>query len=179
MDCMEALRERRTQRKFEMMDLPEQALADILDAARWAQSWANTQCWEVIAVRDKGVKMELQHTVSPSNPSYDAIVQAPVVLALCAKKGVSGYYKGGPATPLGDWMLFDLGILTQNIALAACALGMGSVVVGLYDHEQAAAVLKVPEEYAQVSLMPLGFPVKKAVKPPRRERSDFVHKDRF
>ena len=178
-DVMQAIRERRSIRKYEAKAAPDEALSDVLDAVRWAQSWANTQCWEVVVVRDPEVKKALQQTLPEGNPSFAAIVDAPVVLALCGKLGSAGYYKGAPVSQFGDWFLFDLGIATQNIALAAHAHGLGTVVVGLLDHDKAKAVLKVPEGYELATLMPLGYPVQDASPPQRRDASAFTHYDGF
>ena len=178
-DLMQAIRERRSIRQYQAKALPDEALSDVLDAVRWAPSWANTQCWEVIVVRDPGVKEALQQTLPEGNPSFAAIVDAPVVLALCGKLGRAGYYKGAPVSQFGDWFLFDLGIGAQNIALAAHAHGLATVVVGLLDHDKAKAVLNVPEGHELATLMPLGYPAQEAAAPERREVSAFTHYDRF
>ena len=178
-DVMQAIRERRSIRQYQAKALPDEALSDVLDAVRWAPSWANTQCWEVVVVRDAAVKEALQQTLPEGNPSFAAIVDAPVVLALCAKLARSGYFKGSAAGKLGDWFLFDLGIATQNIALAAHAHGLATVVVGLLDHDKAKAVLKVPEGYELATLMPLGYPAQDASPPQRRDVSAFTHYDGF
>ena len=70
----------------------------------------------------------------------------------------SGFYKGSVTTKFGDWFLFDLGIATQNMALAAHALGLSSVVLGLFDQDKARAVIGLPDDYEIATLMPLGYP---------------------
>jgi len=113
------------------------------------------------------------------NPAWSAILQAPVVLALCGRLKSSGYYKDQVTTKFGDWFMFDLGIACQTIALAAHALGLGTVVVGLFDHDKARAVLKVPEGYELVALIPVGYPAKISSAPNRREIAEFTHPDTF
>ena len=179
-DITDLIQSRRTVRAFQDKAIPEDVMNEILEAARWTPSWANTQCWELIIVTNPKVKAALQSTVPDRNPSYEAIVKAPVLLAVCAMKEKSGYYLGEAPTPYGDWMLFDLGLLTQNIALAAHAQGLGSVVVGLFNQAEAARRLKLPEEAALVTLMPLGYPEGDLPEaPPRREIGDFTHQDGF
>ena len=56
---------------------------------------------------------------------------------------------------------------------------MGTVVVGLFDHSKAAEVLGVPDGYQLVSMIPMGYPAKTGAAPKRRERSSFVHAERF
>ena len=178
-DFMDIIKNRRSIRRYQDKPIPDELLNGILEAGRWAQSWANTQCWEIVVVRDDAIKEALQNTLPEANPGRKCLAQAPVVLAVCGKLESSGYYKGNVTTKFGDWFLFDLGIVTQNMALAAHALGMGSVVLGLFDHDAAKQVLDVPEGCELATLMPLGFPEGEVKTPPRREVSEFVHQDRF
>lgn len=179
-EFMEIVKGRRSVRKYEERPVPQDALNTILDAVRWAPSWANTQCWELIVVRDSAVKEQLQATLPPKgNPAVKAIVQAPVVIAVCGRLKSSGYYKDQVTTKFGDWFMFDLGIACQNLCLAAHALGLGTVVVGLFDHDKARAALKVPPGYELVVLIPLGYPAKISSAPNRREIAEFTHHDGF
>ncbi len=178
-DFMEIVKNRRSIRKYEEKDIPEAVLNQILDAVKWSPSWTNCQCWELVVVRDQAVKEKLQATVVKGNPAFKSVAAAPVVIALCGKKGVSGYYNKEVSTKFGDWILFDLGIATQTLCLAAHSQGLGTVVVGLMDHDAAAKVLGVPEEHELVALIPVGYPAKSPSAPGRREVSEFTHYDRF
>ena len=179
-DLFEIIRERRSVRKYEEKDIPEDILNQVLEAVRWAPSWANTQCWEIVVIKDMSVKEKLQESFPPKgNPATKAIVAAPVLLALCGKLNSSGYYKDMVTTKFGDWFMFDLGIATQTICLAAHNLGLGTVITGLFDHDKAREVLKVPEGYELVSLIPMGYPAKRSSAPKRKEIGEFIHYDRF
>jgi nitroreductase len=177
---MDLVRGRRSVRKYEEREIPAEALAAVLESVRWAPSWANTQCWEVVVVRDKSIKEQLQAALPPKgNPAFGAMVQAPVVLALCGKLKSSGFYKDTATTKFGDWFMFDLGVASQNICLTAHAYGLGTVVVGLFDHEKARAVLKAPEGIELVAMIPMGFPAKVSSAPNRREIAEFTHQNTF
>ena len=178
-EVMDVIRERRSVRKFEDREVPAEDLKTILEAAQWSQSWANTQCWEVIEVKDPTLRTQLQETMGKGNPATKAIVEAPVLLALCGTLQSSGYYKGQVTTKFGDWFLFDLGLVTQNMCLAAQALGLGTVVVGLFDHDKAKEILKVPETHELVTLMPLGYPAQTPKAPKRKAIEEFTHRDTF
>jgi nitroreductase len=178
-DIMGLIQTRRSVRKYKTDPVPDEALQNVLNAVRWAQSWANTQCWEIVVIMDPTVKKEVQAGVSSGNPSYEALVSAPVLLALCAKMGTSGFYKGEAATKFGDWFMYDLGIATQNIALTAHAQGLGTVVVGLMDHDAIKNTLNVPDGYEFVTIMPLGYPDQERPAPPRRATGSFVHHETF
>ena len=174
----DAILNRRSIRHFADRPVAREALEQVLEAVRWAPSWANTQCWEVVVVTDPAVKARRRGALPPKgNPAADAVEHAPVVMVMCAQSGSSGYYKGEVTTKFGDWMLFDLGLATQNLCLMAHALGLGTVVVGLFDHRKAAEALHLPDGYELVALVPLGYPAKIGGAPKRREISEFTHSD--
>lgn len=179
MDILDLMMARRSVRRFEPRDVPEELLEKVLKAVQWAPSWANTQCWEIIVVKDPSLKESLQETLAKGNPASKAMVEAPMVLVVCGKLQSSGYYKGQVTTKFGDWFMFDLGLATQNLCLMAHALGLGTVIVGLFDHEQVKSLLGVPEGYEVVAMLPLGYPSAPSSAPKRREINEFLHRERF
>ncbi|MEW6076338.1 MAG: nitroreductase family protein [Thermodesulfobacteriota bacterium] len=176
---MEAIKNRRSIRKYEEKDVPEAVVKELLEAVQWSQSWANTQCWEVIVVRGQQIKDQLSEAVLKGNPAQKAVSAAPVVLVLCAKLKSSGYYKDVVTTKFGDWFMFDIGIAAQNICLQAQDMGLGAVVMGLFDHNKIQEILGVPGGYEVVTMIPLGYPAKPASAPKRREIAEFTHYERF
>jgi nitroreductase len=178
-DLMEIIKGRRSIRRYQDKDIPEADLQQILESIQWSPSWANTQCWEVVVVKTKDMKEKLNETLTTTNPARKGLLGAPVVLALCGKLHSSGYYKGEVTTKFGDWFMFDLGIATQSLCLTAHHLGLGTVVVGLFDHDKAKNVLGVGEGYELVVLIPVGYPAKDSPAPKRREISEFTHNGKF
>jgi nitroreductase len=154
-------------------------LNTVLEAIQWAPSWANTQCWEIVVVKDPAVKEKLAGTLSPGNPSTDAVKNAPVVIVACATKGKSGFYKGQALTVKGDWLMYDVGLAVQNLCLAAQALGLGTVQIGAFNIEDAEKVLGLPEEATVVAMTPLGVPAAESRAPKRRPIEEFVHYDKY
>lgn len=178
-EFFQVLQQRRSIRKYEEREVSEELVNRVLEAVRWSPSWTNCQCWEIVVVRDAAVKEKLQETIAPKNPATRAIVAAPVVLAVCGRLGVSGYYDNQPSTKFGDWYMFDLGLATQSLCLAAQDLGLGTVIVGLLDHDRAKAVLKVPPGVELVALIPLGYAAKSPSAPKRREAAEFTHRETY
>jgi nitroreductase len=170
---------RRSIRRYKDAGISDEVLNRLLESIKWSPSWANTQCWEVIVVRDNAKKERLRDSLPETNPASLAIVQAPVLIVICGKKETSGYYKGKAATNLGDWYMYDLGIATQSLCLTAHALELGTVIIGLFDHNKAKAVLGVPDKYELVSIIPVGYPAKDSPAPKRREIEEFAHYDGF
>jgi nitroreductase len=178
-DLMSIVKGRRSIRRFQDKPVPETDLQQILEAVQWSPSWANTQCWEIVVVKEREMKERLNEALSPTNPAKKGLPDAPLVLALCGKLQSSGFYKGQATTKLGDWFMFDLGIATQSLCLAACNLGLGTVIVGSINHDKAKDVLGVGEGYELVALIPVGYPAKESAAPKRREISEFTHSDKF
>ena len=178
MDLMTGIRERRSVRKFTAEPVEDKDLRILLEAIRWTPSWANTQVWEVILVREKAVKDRLSKLLN-RNSAQKAVADAPLVFALAAKKGLSGFYGGKAVTDKGDWLMFDLGLAAQNLCLAAHSLGLGSVVVGLFEAEKAKEILNIPEGYDITVLVPVGHPAKTPSAPKRREIEEFTHTNGF
>jgi nitroreductase len=179
LEFMTIIKGRRSIRRFQDKPISEKDLQEIIEAVQWSPSWANTQCWEIVVVRNREMKERINEALSPTNPAKKGLPDAPVVLAVCGKMKSSGYYKGEASTKLGDWLMFDLGIATQSICLAAHNLGLGTVIVGSIDHDKAKQVLGVAEGYELVALIPVGYPAKESAAPKRREVSEFTHYDKF
>jgi len=179
MDLMDAIKGRRSIRKYKPDLVPEEALQTVMEAVRWAPSWANTQCWEVIVVKDPKVKSQLSIALPKGNPALSSMTEAPLVLILCGKKGISGYYKGQPVTEKGDWLMFDTGLAIENLCLAAHTLGLGTVVIGMFDHRKAAEILGVPQNVEVVAMTPLGYPASEGPAPRRKEIAEFVHYEKY
>ena len=64
MDVFEAMAERRSVREYTSQQVDRADLDRILEAGRMSASWANTQCWEIVLVRDSGMKEKLADTLS-------------------------------------------------------------------------------------------------------------------
>lgn len=188
MEVLEAIKARRAIRKYKSTPVDDKTIELVLEAARWAPSWKNTQCWRFIVVRDDNTKAELANSLVKvdagdavfDNPSIKAVKQAPVVIVACAQMGKSGYNLGKPDADKGDcWYMYDVALAMQNLALAAYSQGLGTVTVGGMDAQKAASILELPEDFRVVTLTPLGYPDQE-VKPTRRkELSEIVFYDKY
>ena len=180
MEVLEAIKTRRSIRRYKNTPVDDKTLELVLEAARWAPSWANTQCWRFIVVRSNEIKAELADMAGSDNPSADAIRSAPIVIVVCAELGKAGYKDGKQKSDLGDWYMFDVALAMQNLVLAAHSLGLGTVHVGLnFDSKRAARVLEIPEGFCAVEMTPLGYPDQEPNVRPRKELSELVFYDKF
>lgn len=209
MDVMEAIATRRSIRKYRPDPVDDRTIEIILEAARQAPSWANTQCWRFVVVQDIDLKNEIAdtlisvsgkagqslqvtpqgETVAPMkgvsqrpNKAAAAIREAPVLIIACAEMGKSGYYNRDPGeavTDKGDWYMFDVALAMQNLTLAAHSLGLGTVHVGAFDAKKVAEILNVPRGFAVVEMTPLGYPDEQPAARTRKELSEIVLHDKF
>lgn len=193
MDVMQAIKTRRSVRSYKDTPVDDKTVEFVLDAARWAPSWANTQCWRFVVVRDNALKAKLAETMGV-NISSNAVRKAPVVIVACAEIGRTGYsktpkpstdkvdywYVPRPSTDKGDyWYMYDMALAMQNLTLAAHSIGLGTVHVGLFDARKAAEVIGVPAGYCVVAMTPLGYPEGEPKLTPRKELAEIVFRDRF
>ena len=88
---LEVVKTRRSIRRFTTQTVDQETLETILEAARWTQSWANTQCWEIVVIKDPELQISLSKLLSPKNPAILAVANAPITLALCAEEKKSGF----------------------------------------------------------------------------------------
>jgi len=179
MNLYDAVMKRRSVRKYKSDYVPQDVLDRVLDAARWAPSWANVQATRWIVVRDADIKAKLAEALTPGNPSTKAMTDAPLVLALCYEKRLSGYYKDNQVTTIENFGLFDAGLAAANLTLAAQAEGLGTVHVAAMNLELAAAMLALPESVQLVELIPLGYPAHEGFQTNRRESSQTISYDQY
>jgi len=185
MEVLEAIKTRRSIRKYKATPVDDKTIQLVLEAACWAPSWKNTQCWRFIVMRDSNIKAELAQALRGKVPgapnlSTDAVRNAPVVIVACAELGKSGYNEGKVATDKGDyWYMFDVALAMQNLVLAAHSLGLGTVPIGLFDTKKVASILEVPQDFCVVTMTPLGYPDQEPETRPRRELSQTVFYDKY
>ena len=187
METLEAIKQRRSIRRFKTNPVGEEKIKMVMEAARQAPSWANTQCWRFVVVRDADTIHRLADTGfgaggSHPNVATEAMRVAPVTIVVCAELGKAGCsYKEPrePVTDKGDWFMFDTALAMENMVLAAVALGLGTVYIGAFDSVEAEKILGVPEGYKVVSMTPLGYPDEDPKPRPRKALDEIVFQDRF
>jgi nitroreductase len=176
MDLDRVIVERKSQRKYTEDPVSDEDVQTLVEAGQAAPSWANTQCVHYVVVRDARTREALAGTLPEKNPARKALGQAPVALLLVAQHGLAGYYKGKVMNDRA-WYMFDAGLAMQNICLKAHAMGLGTVIVGHFDHDKAGEVIGLPEGFETVALTPVGIPRDDTKSPPRYETSKVLHRD--
>ena len=163
MDVAQAIRERRSIRRYRSDPVPEEKLNKILEAARLAPSAHNAQDWKFIVVRNAEIREKISIAADQS-----FIAEAPVVIAAVALNPEAVMSCEVPAYAV------DLAIAVEHIVLQATAEGLGTCWIGAFDQEEVKRVLNVPLEFKVVALLPVGFPAEIPAARPRKKITEIV-----
>ena len=96
---------------------------------------------------------------------------APALVVLTMLTSRSGYERDGSfSTSQGThWQSFDAGIAAQTFCLAAHALGLGTVIMGIFDEDKVKQVVDIPEGQKVAALIAVGHPAEEPVCPKRKD----------
>ena len=199
MTLADAIYNSRAMRRLKTDEVPEDVLLKLIDAARQAPSGSNTQNSRWLVVRDPGVKQQLadlnrlhaEPYIAPAreNPRddkhrrmLDAVIwqmdhmhEIPALVIACFDygekvDGLAVYRQGGSVWP---------GI--QNLLLTARSLGLGAAptTLALRDQQAVREVLNLPETFAALCLIPVGYPLGKFGPVSRRPLDEIMRFDRW
>ncbi len=175
MTANECIRGRRSIRKFTDQPVSHELLARIVETASYAPSWKHTQIARYIAV--EGAKKDALAKCTSIFPGNGKIMEnAPMVIAVTIIRGRSGYERDGSfSTPKGDrWQMCDAGVAGEAFCLAAYEQGLGTVIMGLFDEEEATKLLDLPDDRELVALIPIGYPGEAPAAPRRKAVEDLL-----
>ena len=169
----ETIAARTSIRKFD----PAKPVADadiekILKAGMCAPSAMDRRPWEFIVVRDKAKLAALGSRLPYSRCGNGA--QVAIVVCGNLDNGLTGRGK--------EYWIHDCSAATMNILLAAKGLGLGAVWTGVYPGEDRVAVVRevlaIPEGYAPLNVIPLGYPAENPT-PKDKWNPVKIHTDRW
>jgi len=169
MDTLEAISRRRSIRRFTNDPVDEGTVRTLLAAAMSAPSANNQQPWRFVVVKDRETLVELT-TVHPySTP----LKEAALAVLICGDTE--------KLTSAGFWEQ-DCAAATENLLVAATALGLGSVWLGCHPREDRVKgiqkVLGIPETVIPLALVAIGHPKEEKSKADRYDPAK-VHHDRW
>ena len=177
MDIKDAIKTRRSIRSFTDEKVSRETIEKIVDLARMAPSWKNSQTARYVIVEDAAVKDKIaEEAVLGFEHNTEIIKGAPALLVLASVAKRSGYERDGSfTTSKGQgWEMFDAGIAAQTFCLAAHEEGVGSVILGIFDDAKVAEIIGLPENQNVSALIPIGYSDKDVPSVPRKEVSDLL-----
>lgn len=157
---------RRSQRKFENRDVEEWKLEMIFAAADTAPTAGGFQGFEIYHIKNQEIKNKLVEAAN--NQPY---VNAPVVLVFCMNpKRIKLNF---PPDTIRKFSQQDATLAAAYSQLAAHALGLSSIWIGMLDENKIREVLST--ELSPSSILCAGYPVKMLVPKPKRNLKDLIH----
>ena len=167
MSIMDAIKARRSIRKYQSKPIEEEKLAQILEAGRLAPAANNAQQWKFVVVRDAG----LINKLVPACGGQSFIAEAPVVLVVCAIGDERRMYCGQYAATI------DCSIALSFMVLEATELGLGTCWLGYFNNDKVKRVLRIPDDVNVVAVTPLGYADESPAIRPRKAISEVVAYD--
>ncbi len=169
MELFETINTRRSIRAYTDKAVTDDSLQRILAAGMMAPSAGNEQPWEFIIIRET----DTLRAISEAHPHADMAQFAQAVIIACGDMDRVTH---------GEFWVQDLAAATQNMLLAAHALGLGSVWVGVYPREKRVTgirkVVPMPERIVPFALLPVGYPAEEKASQDRFSASR-VHTEKW
>ena len=158
---------RRSIRKYTSEHISEKDLKTMLEAAMAAPSASNRKPWHFIVISDRRILDNLAKV----HPYGSMLSEAPLSIAVCGDTEISPRY----------WVQ-DCSAATENLLLAAAALGLGAVWLGVHPREDRVSpirkVLRIPDNIVPLNLISIGHP--REEKEPRTQYDELrVHRERW
>lgn len=169
METLQAIYERRSIRKYTNQDVSIDTIKKLLKAAMYAPSARNEQVWDFIVVRDSEKLLKITEVQHYSNMLKEAKV---AIIVCCNLKKIK--YQG--------YWIQDCSAATENILLAAHALGLGAVWLGVYPNsdvvEGVSKIFDLPQQVIPLSIISIGYPAEKRTTKDRYNEN-VVHYDKW
>jgi F420 biosynthesis protein FbiB-like protein len=195
MSILDLIQCRRSIRRYAEERVPEEVVAQVLEAARWAPSAHNRQPWRIARAATARAKQALAEAMAtqlrrdrsadgdpPDAIEADAvrsvgrITGAPVVLVLSLTLAdMDAYPDARRAAAEREMAVQSTAMAAQNMLLAATELGLGAcwMCAPLFCPEVVRQALDLPRDWQPQALLTLGWPAKGG-KPPSRRPLDLI-----
>lgn len=146
------IRERWSPRAFAHDAIDDDELGALLEAARWAPSCFNEQPWRFIVARPQN-KAEFTTLLSCLLPANQEWAQHAGLLLLTV---ASLHFEHNQRPNRHAW--HDVGLASAQLILQAQSMGLMAHVMAGFDEDKAREQYKIPEGFAPVTAMAIGYP---------------------
>lgn len=153
MDVWEAIKSRRSVRRFRQEAISKETLLELVEAARCAPSAANRQPLEFVIVNAEEqtaqvlAQLAWAGYVRPRrDPPASKRPVAYIIVLVHTEKAMAEFGK------------VDAAAAIENILLAAQGKGIGSCWLGSINRDELREILKIPDKYDINSVVALGYP---------------------
>jgi len=160
MTILDAVKNRRSIRKFLQKEIPNTILEDLKEALIWAPSAGNLQSRKFYFVFEKKTKEKL--AIAALNQNF--ILKAPLTIVACTDSHIRLHYR---ERGVNLFAIQDAAASIMGMMLVAHELGLGSVWIGAFDEIEVSKILNLPGNLRPVAMVPVGFPLSIPSAPPR------------
>ncbi len=177
MNAADCIKTRRSIRNYKEDQIPQEVIREVVDLARFAPSWKNTQIARYYVVQNAALKQNIaENCMGGFALNTKTLTTAPALVVVAYVEKRSGYERDGSfATSKEDrWEMFDAGIATQTFCLAAHEKGLGTCIMGIFDEEKIAEAITLPEGQKIGAVVAIGYPAEEPGTLPRKEVEQLV-----
>lgn len=177
MEALKCIETRRSIRKFKAEKITNETLESIVSAASYAPSWKNTQVTRYVVIEDSALKNQIaEEAVLGFEYNSTTIKGASALVVVTMIHGRSGFERDGSYTTSKEdrWETFDAGIATQTFCLAAHDMGVGSVIMGIFDEAKVAELVNLDENQKVAALVAIGYPDEEPTAPKRKSADELM-----
>ena len=167
MDVLQAIKARRSVRRFLQKEIPKEILDTFVDAIIWAPSAGNLQSRKFYFVFNQQIKERLVNAAW----GQDFIAEAPLCVVGCADLRIKNHY-GNRGSEL--YTIQDVSASIQNLLLEAQEQGLASVWVGAFQEAEVSEILNFPSYLRPIAIVPIGYAAESSVPPKRVKKEDAV-----
>lgn len=172
MDVLEAIRDRRSIRKFKDTDVPIEVLDELVMHGNLAPSAGNLQARDFIIVKDRDTIKKLAEAAFGQR----FIASAPAVIVVCGNlHRIKPYGERGRRM----YIYHDAAGAVQNILLAAHRKALATCWIGAFDDIGVSEALSLPKDIVPMAVIPVGYPDEKPRTPRRYAHSVITHYERW
>ena len=172
MELKQCIETRRSVRRFREDPVPQETLRELIRLASYAPSWKNSQTVRWLPVTDRALLQRLAAGPALGHPGNQGILEScPLLLIETCISGRSGFERDGSySTPKGDrWEMFDAGVAAQTLCLAAHDMGLGTVIMGVFEESEVRKVIEIPEGEEVAAIIAIGHPAEQPQAPARKD----------
>ena len=177
MEFLNVAEGRRSIRRYTDKNITKEDIEKIINEARYAPSWKNSQTTRYHVVLDKDLKDKIAEEATMSfSKNILNIKNAPALVVLTTVNGIAGYNPDGLfTTDKGThWQSFDAGIACQTFCLTAYNYGFGTLIMGIFDEKKVSELIKLPENESVSALIAIGIPDESPDAPKRKEINEIA-----
>lgn len=177
MDFIKCVEGRRSIRKFTKQKVEHEKFEKIVSIASFSPSWKNTQIVRYTLIEDKQIIDNIaDNCVMGFKFNSDTIKNAPALILVTMISGRCGYEKDGSfSTSKEDrWEMFDAGIATQTLCLAAHSEGLGTIIMGIFDEKKLHEAAGVEENQKIAAIVGIGYPDENPAIPKRKNVDELI-----